>query len=167
MIMRKFKKILVFPDFCSSGLWDGSDKHHVMIEYEDLGLSRKLIKEFKHWVNDMYDAGYRHRNYDGLRKKAVMPVYREGLRLAGEIKKLVPKTEVEYWGELYRCELKKVKINRSFGSLRSTVKIDGTLADPFIHSANKVLSKAYIPEELKKKYLITVDQKAGKFRVKK
>lgn len=105
----KYRKILVFPDFCSSGLWNGNDQHHVMIDYEELGLPEWLINAFRHWIYGMYDDGYK-RDYSGLTKKAVKPVYYEGLRLAHEIKRILPNTEVEYWGELGNCKLKKTRV---------------------------------------------------------
>jgi hypothetical protein len=106
--MRKFKKIRVMPDFCSSGIWDGTTG--VMIDYRDLKLPPKLIKEFEHWVNVMYDRPNYKKNYSGLKKSAVMPVYWQGLYLAGEIKNLFPKTEVEYWSEMEHCKIKKIKV---------------------------------------------------------
>ena len=155
--MRRFKKIKVMPDFCSSGIWENDFPRHVcMIDYEDLGLPRKLVKEFEAWI-ELYDRGSR-RNYDGLRQKAVPVIYREGLRLAREIKRLFPKVEVEYWAELGRCKLKKMKIRRCC-ILKGKIK-DDKLADAFIVLSNKVISETYIPESLRK--VIRHDRKTGR-----
>jgi hypothetical protein len=106
--MAKFKKILIFPDFCSSGIWDGNDPYHTMIDPEELGIPENLAEQFHAWIN-LYDRGYK-KDYSGLTAKAVKPVYTEGLRLAKEIKKLYPKTEIEYWSEGLNCKLRKKKI---------------------------------------------------------
>ena len=107
--MGKYKKILIFPDFSSSGIWNASDPCHVMIDYEDLGLPKKLVKQFVHWIYRMYDDGYK-KDYSGLTKKAIKPVYEEGLRLSREVKKLFPDLEIEYWAEMGNCKLKKMKV---------------------------------------------------------
>lgn len=78
--MAKYKKILIFPDFNSSGIWDGIDPYHTMIDYEDLGLSKALIERFQHWIYRMYDDGYK-KDYSGLTKRAIKPVFEEGLKL--------------------------------------------------------------------------------------
>jgi len=107
---KTYKKILVFPDFNSSGIWNGDDPHKIMIEYEDLGLPDHLIQEFRHWIYDLYDKGYKKPKYAGLTRKAIKPVYETGLRLARIIKEMFPDSEVEYWSERFNHKIKKMKI---------------------------------------------------------
>jgi len=96
MKVNKFKTIVVMPDFCSSGLWNGKDG--IMIDYEELNLSKQLIKDFSNWINYLYDKGYK-KDYSGLRNNWVATVYEEGFRLAKELKKLFPDIKIIYKSE--------------------------------------------------------------------
>ena len=93
-------EILIMPDFCSTGIWDGTDG--IMIDYEDLNLSKELIQQFIKWIN-FYDAGYK-KDYSGLKKQTIKPMNIEGMRLAKEIKKLYPFDKVIYKAELSNCK---------------------------------------------------------------
>ena len=102
--MDKFKKIKVMTDFGSSGLWNGKDG--IMIDYEDLNLTQTLIDQFENWIYNLYDHGYK-KDYSGLKKECVKPVYEEGLRLSKELKKFLPHIEIIYESEHANLKYKK------------------------------------------------------------
>jgi hypothetical protein len=93
--MRKPKGVKIMPDFSSSGIWDLKDG--IMIEHEDLKLSRKLSKEFDEWIY-YYDVSHK-KDFLGLKKGKAEKLNTWGRALAKKIKKLHPKLRVEYMGE--------------------------------------------------------------------
>jgi hypothetical protein len=96
----KFKRIRIMPDFASTGLWDQTKQPMKtcggMIEYDELKLSRELIKEFKVWIEyyeDSFDSNY------SIKPGRARWFNRIGKGLAQKVKDKFPQTIVTYWGE--------------------------------------------------------------------
>jgi len=89
--------IKVFPDFCSSGIWGHPDG--VMIDFEELSISKELQKEFEDWIN-FYDDECTGRPSYCLLKKKEKVLNKRGIELARKLKQELPNKTVYYWPEL-------------------------------------------------------------------
>jgi hypothetical protein len=94
--MRKLK---VMPDFMSSGIWnmEWPDKRGLMIGYENLKISKNLIKEFEAWIR-YYDTCFKS-DYSTFKKNKSKKLNDWGRQLATKLKKELPTVHVEYVGE--------------------------------------------------------------------
>lgn len=99
-------KIKVCPDFESTGLW-GEDE--MMIEYEELFMTKELIEKFKAWIN-FYDNKCHDHNYNFVEGSEI-ELNRRGKELAAELKICNPMVEIEYMGETPEAMLEPVAIN--------------------------------------------------------
>jgi hypothetical protein len=124
MRKRNFKAINVMADFSCSGIWEAHPefppkKRGVggMIEYEELKISKELIKEFEAWELH-YDTCFKA-DYSTFKKGKAEKHNKWGKVLAEKLKKELPKTEICYWGEEPRAKppkhgwcncIKKIKI---------------------------------------------------------
>lgn len=84
------------PEFSSSGIWD-LDKENLMIDWTDLPINEKLEDEFRQWIR-FYDTCWRDQYSEFIPDKA-KELNDRGLTLARKMKKLLPDTYVEYYGE--------------------------------------------------------------------
>ncbi len=102
------KHIRVFPDFGSSGIWGYPGGG--MIEYEDLGISLELQKEFEDWIK-FYDFECTGKKYGVLKKKEKI-LNKIGIQLANKLKRELPKKIIYYWPErsgFKMAELQEIK----------------------------------------------------------
>jgi hypothetical protein len=103
------KHIRVFPDFSSSGIWGYPGGG--MIEYEDLGISLELQKEFEDWIR-FYDFECTAKKTFLVLKKKEKVLNRRGIELATKLKKELPKKIIYYWPEWSKgkmAELQEIK----------------------------------------------------------
>jgi|WetSurMetagenome_2_1015567.scaffolds.fasta_scaffold1223865_1 hypothetical protein len=90
-----YKKLLVTPEICSTGIWDGVEG---MIEFKELELPHNLQKEFEEWINyyDIECHKTRHFLFDGSKAEELN---KRGRDLALNLKKIYPDVIVAYRGE--------------------------------------------------------------------
>lgn len=92
----KYKSIKIMPDFCSSGIWD--NKSGIMIEFEDLAISKKLKKDFENWIQYYDDKCTSKKTYCVLKSKEQI-LNNKGRELAHKLKKEHINLEVWYLPE--------------------------------------------------------------------
>ena len=90
------KSIKVMPDFCSSGIWDY--RTGVMIDYEDLSISKDLKKAFKDWI-EFYDTKCTSKRTYCVLKSKEQILNKKGRELSCRLKKELPKTDVYHFAE--------------------------------------------------------------------
>jgi hypothetical protein len=118
--MKKFKDIVVMADFSSTGLWRKGKKSicGLMIEYEDLGLSKNLIKQFKAWANayDKTFIGLAMGKHKTANKFDVDDIVTTGRGLATILQSKFPETKVWYYFEDYKGKMIKRPVKMWMGS---------------------------------------------------
>jgi len=89
------KKIKVMPDFTSSGIWN--DKTGVMIDYEDLPISKQLANEFENWIT-FYDDCFEE-DFTTFKPGKSKEMNEIGMKLAKKLKEELPNYEISFWEE--------------------------------------------------------------------
>lgn len=106
------KKLLVMPDFCSTGLWicNTEDlRDHENVDYEEIceeGLlfPEELYKECLEWV-DEYDRNHDKVNYVFISENAWKKSYEKGLNIAKKIKEELGDNAIVYfWMEGFKTD---------------------------------------------------------------
>ena len=98
------KKLLVMPDFCSTGLWLAEDnlRNHESVDREDLCsenilITEELYKEFLDWIED-YDKAHDRIDYVFISESDWKRSFDKGLELAHKIK-TITNIPVHFWME--------------------------------------------------------------------
>ena len=96
----EYKEIAVMADFTSSGIWrviDGETRG--MIDFEDLGVSADLEKEFEDWITFYDDKCHERPDYN-FKPDMADELNKQGLELAVKLKRELPDLKVFYRGEI-------------------------------------------------------------------
>lgn len=92
-----YDKLTVMADFCSSGIWRYETGG--MIDFEDLGIPKELIKAFEDWI-EFYDDKCHNRPDYSFKGSMADELNRRGRALAKKLKLALPGTLVFYRGEI-------------------------------------------------------------------
>jgi hypothetical protein len=101
----KYEKLIVMPDFSSSGIWND----HGMIEFENLNLSEELIKEFEDWI-EFYDVECHDYLDYSFKEEMEEELNKRGRELARKLKLLFPDIQIMYRGETKKTMIEEIII---------------------------------------------------------
>lgn len=84
-------------DFSSSGIWNKNDS--VMVDHEELGLPKELVKEFDAWIEFYNTKCHTPRHY-AFKPEMAEELNNRGRELARKLKRYLPDIKIFYRGEV-------------------------------------------------------------------
>lgn len=97
--MNKVQIIKVMFDFCSSGIWNL--KNGVMIDYDEINISKELEKNFETWIDET-DTEHTDRETYFVKQNSEDIVNNRGRELARRLKREKPEFTIYYVPEYYK-----------------------------------------------------------------
>lgn len=97
-------KLLVMPDFCSTGLWIANEdlRDHECVDREELCssgimITEELYQECQEWNKDYDNSHNKEYNFKSIRDWE--RIYQNGIKIANKIKSQCKNIEVHFWLE--------------------------------------------------------------------